>query len=192
MDHRSGRKTIHHPLEALRRWENGHHLFFVLIQGLIVVHQRLEQALRNEDWPAANDALTDATQLWWACAAAFHFTGDFTQDAYETSVRPSMEPPRERDGFSGLHSADHSYLLQLLRTLKPLLETLPPELKRRHGTYLWSLDALYESHAMVCERHVGSKPSLKMEAARTEAPAPDMIRNLKARTLKLAACPAQP
>ena len=189
---RNGQKFVGHPPEALMRWENGHHLFFVLIQALIVVHKRLEQALNNKDWKAGNEHLTDATQLWWACAAAFHFTGDFTPEAFDTIIRPSMAPPHEREGFSGLLSADHGYLMKSLKTLKPLLETLPPELKRRHRTYLWGLDAMYESHAMVCELHVGNNPSLKMEAAHTEAPAPDVIRNLKTRTLKFAGYSDQP
>ena len=54
-------KPLAHPLEAITRWENGHHLFFVLIQALIVVHRRFEQAARKDDWQAASDALTDAT-----------------------------------------------------------------------------------------------------------------------------------
>ncbi len=186
MDTPDRRKIIGHPLEALRRWENGHHLFFVLTQTLIVIHKRLERSLTDRDWRAASEHLADATQLWWASAAAFHFASDFTPAAFDTIVRPSMAAPHERDGFSGLLSADHGHLLKLLKSLKPLLKLLPPELAGRHRTYLWGLDAVYESHAMVCEIHVGGKPSLKMELARTEAPAPEAIRNLKSRTLEFA------
>ena len=182
--------ALSHPLEAFRRWENGHHLFSVLIQGLIVVHAKLERVLKDQDWKAADGALTDATSLWLACSAAFHFTGDFVPEVFDMLVRPSMAPPFEREGFSGLFSADHVQLIQQLMALRPLLEALPAQLKPRHRTYLWALDAVYESHAMVCELHVGEKPSLKGETASSSAPsAPDVIRNLKRRTLRQAGQP---
>ena len=183
-------QPISHPLEALRRWENGHHLFFVLIQALIVLHKRLERELVTRDWQAAGNTMTDATQLWWACCAAFHFTGDFTAEVFDSVVRRSMEPPFEQEGFSGLHSADHAHLLQSLSSLKPLLEQLPSELRQRHRSYLWALDATYESHSMVCALHVGSKSSLQMnKVGQVDASAPEAIRALKARTLKRVGCP---
>lgn len=179
-------QPVAHPLEAITRWENGHHLFFALIQALIVIHRRFEEAAKENDWHAASDALTDASEVWWACAAAFHFTGDFTVTAFDDIVRRSMEPPFEVDGFSGLHSADHTFLLQTLKRVKPLLNELPDNLKRRHRVYLWALDAMYESHAWVCHFHVGDKASLKMDTAENDAPAHEAIRKLKARTQKLA------
>jgi hypothetical protein len=166
-------------VSPLQRWQNGHWLFSVLLQGLILAHKQLALALQQQDWPAVNAALTDATQLWWTCAAAFHFAGDFSRAAYTDIVRPSMEPPHEREGFSGLLSVDHHYLVKHLRALKPLLETLPVELQRRHRTYLWALDAMYESHAWVCAFHVGRGGSLK-----DPRPAQDSIRHLKTRSLE--------
>jgi hypothetical protein len=185
-------KIISHPLEALNRWENGHHVFIVLIQSLVVVHLRLGRSLERKDWRAASDALADAALLWRACCAAFHFTGDFTPEAFETIVRPSMAPPHENDGFSGTWSADHAQLLKVLRGIRPLFQTLPPDLSRRYRVYKWDLDAGYESHSMVCGDLAGSGPSLKMKAAHTEASAVEEIRKLKTRTLKLAGYSDQP
>jgi hypothetical protein len=173
-------------IDSLKRWETGHHLFSVLIQATIVAHKHLERSIVRQDWISVNDSLAEATQLWFACAAAFHYTADFAPSDFDTIVRPSMEPPYELEGFSGLFSPDHAQLIQTLGKLKPLLRTLPPECKRRHATYLWAVDAVYESHAWVCKLQVGDKPSLKGQAAGDDIPAPDKIRGLKTRTLRLA------
>jgi hypothetical protein len=173
-------------IDALERWETGHHLFSILIQALIVVHKQLARGIEVKDWNVVDETLTEATQLWFACAAAFHFTGDFPRSDFQTIVRPSMEPPHEREGFSGLFSPDHAVLLQVIEKLRPLLLKLPVQLKRRHRNYLWALDAMYESHAWVCQLQVGNKPSLKAKAAGDDIPAPEKIRKLKTRTLKSA------
>ncbi len=172
-----------------RRWDTGHHLFFALIQDQIWILNRLERALAHQDWQTANDALTEAGDLWWSCAAAFHFTADFSREVFNDFVRPSMEPPFERAGFSGLWSADHMSLILTLGKVRPLLETLPPKLKSRHRRFLWALNAMYEEHARVCKFHAGNGASLKDLAADNATSAPDSIRDLKIRTLKNAGCP---
>lgn len=182
-------EQVTQPSAALERWEKGHQLFFVLIQDLVLVHKRLSRALMEQDWPAVSDALCDAEELWWSCATAFHHTGDFTREVFNNTVRPSMEPPNEQEGFSGMWSADHMALIVALGKLRPSLESLPSNLKRRHRRYLWALTAMYQSHAWVCVFHAGTGPSIKDLAAEKKTPAPDSITHLMTRTLKSAGCP---
>ncbi|SFC93181.1 hypothetical protein [Streptomyces aidingensis] len=145
--------------QALARWKAGHRLFLALTQAVVV-------ALRDATAPGAphhpgRPAGHDAAVLLRACAAAMRATASFTPHAYETAVRPSMTPPRrEREGFSGLWSADH--------------RTLVAELRRWGSAHSAACaagceavrdlaDALAEVHAAhhgVCARFVGAGPSL--------------------------------
>jgi hypothetical protein len=169
------------------RWVAGHHLFFALVQSLIVMHEWLEHALREGKPHAAREALVVATELWWACAAAFRFAGDFSSQAYTETVRPSMAPPFVSEGFSGSLFSDHVYLLRRLKRMKPTLQELPRELRTQQRQYLIALDSVYSSHAFVCERFVGGAASLRDSARGTEASAAATIRGrLKQRTACLA------
>ena len=174
-------------VDAMTRWVTGHHLFFALVQSLIVVHEWLERALRENGLHDAREALVVATELWWACAAAFRFAGDFPAQAYTDTVRPSMAPPFVSEGFSGSLFSDHVYLLRRLKRMKPALQALPRELRAQHRQYLNALDSVYCSHAFVCERFVGSAASLRDSARGTEASAAATIRGrLKQRAVCLA------
>ena len=55
-------------------------------------------------------------------AAAFVFTGDFPPESTRT-IRPSMTPPHSRIGLSGLMSADHRYMAQTMRDMRPALKS---------------------------------------------------------------------
>jgi hypothetical protein len=148
-------------VDALLRWKIGHHLFFVLIQALLLTHNQLQQALAARDLPAAQAALATGAQLWWATASAFRYTGDFPAEDYELIVRPSMSPPNLKEGFSGFFSPDHAQLIRTLKSVQRPLEELRPALGEEHAEYLRSLDAAYEAHACVCEVFVGGGHSLR-------------------------------
>lgn len=171
---------------ALRRWRRGHHVFFVLIAGLVITHGALRRCLEAGDEAGARGGLRLATDLWWAAAAALPFAGDLPPGSYESVIRPSMQPPHTSREFSGLHSADHAVLIRQLRGLRDRMAALPEALVTQHHSYLRSLRVVYQSHAAVCEHFVGRQPSLV--GRRTHArPAPEVLRTtLQQRTLALA------
>ncbi|MFK0119608.1 hypothetical protein [Streptomyces sp. NPDC090994] len=94
------------------RWRAGHRLFFALTAATVVaLRDATARPAGRHPGPAAT---RDAAVLLRASAAAMAATASFTPHAYQTEVRPSMEPPAERDGFSGLWSADHRALVRQL------------------------------------------------------------------------------
>src|SRR5204862_471760 len=79
--------------DPLRRWRVGHHVFFALIQSLVVTFHWFSSAIAAADLDAAQAALELAATLMWGSAAAFRFAGDFPPEEYDEVVRPSMMPP---------------------------------------------------------------------------------------------------
>ena len=162
-------------VDAIRRWKRGHHLFFVLIQGLILSLTKFKRAMVEGDVGMANECLRIATDLMWGSAVAFRFAGDFSEEQYQAVVRPSMEPPYVNEGFSGLNGADHANLIRLLRSLKPTFETLPAPLRAQHRSFRRALDVAYESHVFVCREFVQRGKSLK-QSEKVEIPAHELLR----------------
>ena len=174
-------EPIGQPINAMLRWQLGHHVFFVLLQALITVHLRLAATLNRQQWAEAEAGLAQATRLWEGTVAAFQYAGDFAAEDYEEIVRPSMSPPLQREGFSGFFSADHVTLIHVLKGLRSALQQLPSELGAAHQAYLRAVDAAYEAHALVCEVFVGAGRSLRGLSG------PSFIRHtLKPRTLAAA------
>lgn len=177
-------------IDPYKRWMLGHHLFFVLIQGLILAHRDLLHALETNDHQTALSAFNVATNLFWGSTAAFRFGTDYSAEEYEAIVRPTMGPPNYSAGFSDLQSVDHATLLMLMSKLTPYFKTLCPELRTAYQGYLSALHAVYENHAFVCERFVGDKgASLLQKNQRDEecASAAQSIRTVyKKRTMKYA------
>ena len=172
------------PDRALRRWVRGHHAFFVLIQGLLLGHERLVRAMRAGQSPRIQAMLDWTVELWWASAAAFRLAGDFDAHAYATIVRPSMAPPHVSEGFSGLHSADHTELIGMLKATRPAIEDRCVTHPAEHRSYLWALSSVYDSHVYVCEELVGDGPSLKHSGSRYGARATAVLaRPLKQRAM---------
>jgi len=145
------------------RWQVGHRVFFVLTQGLIVALRSFAAALSTQDIEAARAGLRLAALLLDASAAAFKFTGEFNARQYERSVRPSMEPPAVSEGFSGLLSPDHQYLVRVTAALRPVLAGLPDTaLAADHQALVSALRGVYATHKYVCSRFAGdTEPSLR-------------------------------
>ena len=179
--------TPYEPVDALMRWRIGHHAFFIVIQALMVTHLHLSSALRQRDHEAAELALERSTRLWEGTAAAFRYAADFSPQAYEDIVRPSMSPPFLKDGFSGFFSSDHVGMIRILKGLRPALQQLPPALSAAHERYLRALDIAYEAHAHVCESFVGAGSSLRGGHIERADSGPSFIRHtLKHRTMAAA------
>ena len=104
-----------------------------------------------------------------------------------------MSPPRVRDGFSGLQTRDHAYLVRLFGRLKPVFGSLDPG--GAHQEFIDSVVSAYASHEFICARFRGDVlPSLRMEAAsrgKTQRPGTTVIREMMRARLALVN-PAEP
>lgn len=150
-------------VDPARRWLIGHRVFFALTQCLIIALQSFATALSIRDSDGARRQLKLAAGLLDGSAVAFKFTSEFGAQQYEHTVRPSMEPPFVSDGFSGLLSPDHLYLVRLFTTLRPVLQALPgTELAADHQGFVSALRGVYATHKLVCSRFGGdTEPSLR-------------------------------
>lgn len=146
---------------ARERWQLGHHLFFAYVQSLIIICSKLKTNLAQENLDAAKQNIEDATQLLWAVSVSFKLTGSFSQAAYEGYVRPNMF--EASDGFSGLWSHDHDYLVKkVLRDMKASFDNPPESLKPSIIKFRQAFAVMYDSHKYVCEKFEGNAPSLLM------------------------------
>ncbi len=147
--------------EAKSRWQAGHHLFFALVQGLILAFNKFEQHLNNNDMNQAKEELDRITQILWGVSAIFKLTGDFGDEAYDKYVRQEMFGYAE--GFSGLWSHDHDYLVKtVLKRFKKFFKSPPPEMKSNINKFQQAFAVMYDSHKYVCEKFEGDAPSLLM------------------------------
>ena len=169
----------------MRRWQVGHHAFFVLLQGLILAQRQLLSALQAKDISGARKLLQRISTMLEAAAIAMQLAADMSSQEYE-EIRLSMQPPHVPEGFSGLWSPDHKLLLTELRQLKLILSS--PEAKQLNQEiedWQRALDKVYSAHVLVCERFVGDAPSLAAMRAGTEKKPLDTLEALRQRSLSL-------
>lgn len=148
--------------QAMSRWHAGHHVFFVLLQGIILAHRQLKSALARGDETVARRALTQAARMLDGSAAAMLFAGDMPSECYVV-VRESMTPPNVPHKFSGLWSVDHRVMMDDLKALREQLSNLGDSLEAEWQAWRDALDRTYTAHACVCENFVGKGPSLAMQ-----------------------------
>lgn len=171
-------------IDPYRRWRIGHHLFFVLTQGIIVALHCFHAALEEGDLAAAGHHLRTAGALLGGSAASFVFASEFGPRLYRGAVRPAMEPPFAPPAFSGLMSTDHRYLVSAFRELRPSVRALPAELAGDHERFLAGLHRSYGAHKLVCGRFGGDEgPSLRKGAGTLTAV--DVIHALKLSRMKM-------
>lgn len=158
-------------------WQLGHHIFFTYVQSLIVICAKLEKAHADDDIETMRQLIDDASYLLWGVAVTFKLTGAFSQAAYDGYVRPNMFEASE--GFSGLWSHDHDYLVKkIMRQLKPLFDTPPAALEHNIRNFRQAFAVMYDSHKYVCDKFEGGQPSLLMgESSRKTAA--EMINQFK-------------
>jgi len=147
---------------SMTRWIRGHQIFAALTQGLTAVFRDLRAALRHADHQRIAQAADLAVLLLHGSAASLEFTGDFPSTDYTEIIRPSMTPPLVPDTFSGLLSIDHRFFIQLLREMKPLLDSMADSPEGHHQRIAAAVASVYDSHRFVCDRLVGKCPSLMM------------------------------
>jgi len=160
---------------ALSRWIRGHHMFMVLIQGLVAAFSSFQEEIEAARLGPARDALRAATCLMVGSGVALHFTGDFPYSDYEREVRPTLMPPLAPNGLTGLYWRDHEYLMKVLTRLRPVFTRFDPFIREQLHSFHEALRQTYGSHKVVCARFVGTaQPSLLM-ANRIERSAVDTL-----------------
>jgi len=172
--------------QAMSRWKVGHHAFFVLLQGIVLTHRRLESALANGDMIGARRSLAHASRMLDGSAAAMRFAGDMPAASYLV-VRESMTPPNVPDQFSGLWSVDHHAMMDGLKSLRGRIADFRTSLGAELQVWQNAIDRIYTAHANVCEYFVGDGPSLAMrtEPGQCTRSAVENIEILRKRTLAL-------
>jgi len=146
------------PGTSVARWEAGHRLFFALTAATVVaLRDATARPVGRHPGPAAT---WDAAVLLRASAAAMEATASFAPHVYEREVRPSMEPPEERDGFSGLWSADHRALVRQLGIWGRAHAGSCPKGCVAGSALRAALADVHVAHHGICARFVGRGPSL--------------------------------
>ncbi|MDJ0695419.1 hypothetical protein [Mastigocoleus sp. MO_188.B34] len=170
--------------DPLNRWVIGHHIFYVLIQSLVVALNCFHTEITSENVQEAEVAITLATFLMWGAESALRFTGDFSASQFQDIVRPSMMPPNAPPGLSGQFSRDHLYLVKLLSELRPTFENLNSNLMMKYRQFVQAFEATYEAHKFVCKKFVGvESQSLRMNSTSSKS-AVDVLQDLKIFRLK--------
>lgn len=168
---------------ALRRWVQGHHVFLILIQGLIISLNCFESAFNEGMREESLSALDLATALMDGSSAALHHAGDFPSVVYEETVRPTMMPPNVLPGMSGILARDHRHLVKLLHSQRPLYGTLEPILKQKYNEFVTAFGCAYEAHKLVCAHfRGGERPSLLNGEAQQSGV--ELLEELKSNRLK--------
>ncbi|MGF1426517.1 hypothetical protein [Kitasatospora sp. LaBMicrA B282] len=171
------------------RWMLGHRLFYTLTQALIVSLSLFTTATSRGDHEAAEQALTTATALMRASAAALLYTADFPHAVYADDIRPNvMRPPNTLPGISGIQGRDHHVLIQLFRDLRPVFGALSGT-SESYQRFRAATERLFANHTHICDKFVGPvKPSLLMEArsrSKDQISARLALRKLTRRRLRL-------
>jgi hypothetical protein len=152
-------------VDPMQRWMQGHQIFAVLTQGIVLALLDFEAAVPMER-QRARVALALAADLLMASAAAFRFTAHFAPRAYRDVVRPSMMAVRVGAGFSGLLSVDHRELVIVLTRLRPMLALARRRFAAERTLLTRALNHVYDNHKYVCAQFDGAnKPSLRCPSA---------------------------
>lgn len=149
----------HGPGNAERRWVIGHHLFMVIAQGMALACARLTAAAKAVDAHEEERALVQLTALLRGSAAAFKYACDFSPEAYESTIRPSLSPPVAPEGMTGLNWRDHTHLMAKLRDARTLLADQGNERDVIRDQLRHAYTGMYGAHTNVCAHFVGVEES---------------------------------
>lgn len=164
---------------AQRRWIAGHHVFMVLVQGLIIALQEMAEDVRIGRIAGAQRWFDLASALMRGSDAALTFTGNFPYSEYEKRVRPTLIPPTAPPDMSGLRWRDHEYLIRVLVRLRPIFADLDPRLEPWREEFVQALSGSYDAHKTVCAHFVGNEQSSVLMSTRTTQPAVSTLDKFK-------------
>ncbi|WP_329032092.1 hypothetical protein OIE71_03860 [Streptomyces sp. NBC_01725] len=180
------------PLDGLRRWVRGHHVFMVLAQGGTLAVNSLRAAADAGDEELAAAAAGVASRVMWACRASLQFAGDASPDQYQTEIRPTLMPPVAPPQMSGLRWRDHEALVAALTGSSDAWSWLAERRPDPLEDFRTALDATYDAHKGVCGHFVGRQSPSLLATSRSHRPAVgviDQFHRLRAGTLPAAPLP---
>ncbi|MEV8319611.1 hypothetical protein AB0Q95_36185 [Streptomyces sp. NPDC059900] len=163
------------PLDGLRRWVRGHHVFMVFAQGCTLALSGMTAAARDGDREAAEGAAAVATRVMCACRAALRFAGDATETQYHGEIRPTLMPPVAPPQMSGLRWRDHEALVRALGEAGPAWAWLAAERPELLEGFRSALDTTYDAHKGVCGHFVGDQSPSLLATSRSARPAIGVI-----------------
>ena len=169
-----------------RRWMRGHQLFLVITQAMIASLNHLEDIVgQGRDDSETAGAIEQLVVLLRAAAGSMRLTGDFPPDVYDTIIRPSMAPPELPDGFSGIFSSDHRFLVSRLREVTPLVSGLKARMHDAHTLLVKAFADLYDDHINVCANFVSSEKNSLLMADGARCTALEQLGKFKKSRLRL-------
>lgn len=180
------------PLDGLRRWVRGHHVFMVLAQGGALAVNSLRAAAEAGDEETAAAAAGVAARVMWACRASLQFAGDASPDQYQAEIRPTLMPPVAPPQMSGLRWRDHEALVAALTGSSDAWSWLAERRPDPLEDFRTALDATYDAHKGVCGHFVGRQSPSLLATSRSHRPAVGVIEQfhrLRAGTLPAAPLP---
>lgn len=152
-------------LDPHRRWRSGHHVFFPLIQAIVLGLGCFQSAVNAGRIEEADEALAFATVVMTASSDAMCFASDFPPQHYSGAVRPAMAPPYLPVGLSGVMSEDHDLLIRRFRELREVFPALQDRLVPRREAFIAAVEDTYDAHKRVCAKFDGEHVvSLRMSA----------------------------
>ncbi|MFG2651373.1 hypothetical protein [Streptomyces sp. NPDC048436] len=163
------------PMDGLRRWVRGHHIFMVFAQGCCLAVSGLAAAERDGDREAAAVAAAVATRMMRASRAALRFAGDATETQYQGEIRPTLMPPVAPPQMSGLRWRDHEALVRALGAAGSAWAWLGAEQPGLLEAFRSALDTTYDAHKGVCGHFVGSQSPSLLATTRSGRPAVGVI-----------------
>jgi hypothetical protein len=143
--------------DPLERWIVGHHVFLVLIQGLIVSLNCFQSTHAGHDAAGAEEALDLAAVLMNGASTALRCAGDFPRSSYDATVRPTMMPPHVPPGMSGVLARDHTHLVKTLHGQRASFAALEPPLSAAYERFAAAFAETYDCHKLVCAHFGGGE-----------------------------------
>jgi hypothetical protein len=152
---------------AIYRWTLGHRAFHLYLIAMVTLLAELDRA-EAPDEARTTCILRDLATLFEATSACMKYSSDFGPDVYDSAIRPSMEPPMCKPGFSGSLNVDHKRMMVALVGVPDLLErrfgedtaTWPPLVLDAWQTLVGAEQRARFDHGHICRRLVPSGPSL--------------------------------
>lgn len=173
---KSAGTSLDRALVPATRWRLGHRVFFHLLQGIVVAYDELAAAEAQGHSPEA--PLRTLTNLHQGAAAALRYAADFSDEAYDFVVLPSMSPPFVGTDFSGLLGMDHSAMRAASTRAKFALEKAKEAFPDAYREFTWSFTAAYEAHVHVCDKFGGGQ-RLSLRGHGDKPPATETLRRMQ-------------
>jgi hypothetical protein len=153
------------------RWKRGHQIFDLLLDG---INGTLAEALATDPIHHRDrmvDLLLRIAKQYRASTVSFSYAADFTPEAYESGVRPTMAPDEMPEAFSGSLNAKHRDMKRLLSSMTAKLfsalgkdkELWPPAIAEAFERVLDAKAENLSNHGRICEHFVPGGKSLLRE-----------------------------